>query len=62
MAIIYLKLFSDAMKTKENVALTIDKDILSFTRKNAERNNRNLSDYVEELLEQNMISHKNKKG
>lgn len=62
MAIIYLKLFGDAMKTKENVALTIDKDILSFTRKNAEKSKQNLSDYIEGLLEQNMISQDNKRG
>jgi ABC-type Zn2+ transport system substrate-binding protein/surface adhesin len=43
------------MKTKKIVAVTIDKDVLSFTRKSAEKNKQNLSDYIEGLLEQEML-------
>jgi hypothetical protein len=43
------------LKTKDIISLTIDKDVLSFTKKSAEKNKQNLRDYIEGLLEQEML-------
>ena len=60
MPITFIKLYLvTSMKTKENISLTIDKEILSKSREIANKDGLDFSSYVEQLLREDILKVKN---